>query len=518
MTRPSCPRLTAVASIALMAIALASTSSAQVVEVAQGEVSGATSQGVESFLGIPYAATTEGENRWRAPRPAPGWDGVREATAFGPACQQEISGPFGPFTAEYLTQGAVSEDCLSVNVWRPAGASATDRLPVMVWIHGGGYASGSSSVPVYDGEAMARRGIVFVSVNYRLGVFGFLAHPDLAGQGSGNFGLLDLIASLEWVRDNIPAFGGDPEQVTLAGQSAGSMAIHNLMVAPGARGLFDRVISQSGPGIGYPPGSLAEAEARGTTLLAAAEVGSIEDLRALPAERVEAAAASLGAGLLQFAPVIDTGILPVNPYDSIPGTFADVPILAGMNADEAFSLPVTDPDGFNDELEQFFGDLSADARQFYDASEAASVADADRVMRRDRGIASTFFWATGHARASDQPAYLYLFEHVEPGTEEWGAFHTSEVPYALQTLDKSPDRTFGAVDRELSDLMAGYWERFVKTGNPNSDGKADWPAFDPEQPMMRMLGETPANKEMLDPEKRSFYGKVIEAGRALTLF
>ena len=508
------------AAFAAMAFFSIGSSNAQTIQVEQGYVSGKTADAVEAFLGLPYAATTAGDNRWRAPRPAPAWTGVRQATEFGPACQQQLSGEFGPFTIEYLTHGDVSEDCLSLNIWRPENTPATAQLPVMVWIHGGGFSSGTTSVPIYDGAPLARRGIIVVSVNYRLGVFGFLAHPELTreGGGSGNFGLLDLVAALSWVQTNIASFGGDPAQITLAGQSAGSMAIHDLMASPSAKGLFARVISESGPGIGYPPQPIAAAEEKGKKLLAAAGVDSVVDLRKLPPEDLQKAAASLGSGLLNFAPVIDGALLPSNPYVGGADAFNDTPILAGMNADEAFSLPKTDIAGLNEEIDTYFGQMSEQARNLYAVTNPAEARDASRRLRRERGIASTYRWAASHANASKQPIYLYLFEHVEPGSEEWGAFHTSEVPYALQTLDKASNRSFGAVDLAVSEMMASYWTNFVKTGDPNGKDASNWPPFRQDQPKMRVLDEHPRTEKMLNRDIRNFYERVSEGGNRLTLF
>jgi para-nitrobenzyl esterase len=507
-------------STALLNIALGHPAGAATVRVEQGVVSGLRDGDVDAFLGMPYAGSTGGDHRWRAPLPAPRWAGVRAATTFGPSCQQPIASPFGPFTREYLIDGPVSEDCLSINVWRPATATRTSKLPVMVWIHGGGFSSGSASVPIYSGRALAKRGIVVVSLNYRLGVFGFLAHSQLAeaGEASGNFGLLDMIAGLKWVRTNISAFGGDPHTVTIAGQSAGSMAVHDLLSSPAATGLFARAISESGPGIGLPPARSVDAEQRGDWLLKAAGVRTVEALRRLPSRDVEAAAASVTSGLLSFAPVIDGRLLHANPYVAKPGQGANMPMLAGMNADEAFKLPVETQDGLNGEIDADFGALRDQARNLYRPSGNASARDMDRLMRRERGMAATLKWATPHARQNRAPIFVYLFSHVEPGSEQWGAFHTSEVPYALQTLDAAVGRSFSLVDRRISAQMASYWVNFVKTGNPNGIGLTAWLPFDPVTPTMLKIDRSPLNIDILSPEKRDFYRKASQAGLNLTLF
>jgi para-nitrobenzyl esterase len=462
-----------------------------VVRVKQGALAGATSAGVDAFLGIPYGATTAGEGRWRSPRPAAPWRSTRAATAFGPACQQDVGGSFGPYTPEYLVQGEVSEDCLSVNVWRPSAAVAPHAgrphagLPIMVWVHGGGFAGGSGSVPIYDGATLARGGIIVVTVNYRLGVFGFLAHPGLSpDEGSpGNYGIEDLLLALHWVRDNARAFGGDPSRVTLAGQSAGSMAIHDLIMVPAANGLFQQVISQSGPGIGIAPRTLAQAEITGDKVLAAAGVRTIDQLRRLPAAQVAQAARRADGGLMAFAPVIDGRLIPSDPYASAAGTFIDTPILAGMTADEA--------------------------------SDAAAP---DRRLRRERGLAATDRWARARAVASRQPIYLYLFDHVEPGSEAFGAFHSSEIPYALGNLDAAKGRAFTARDRAMAREMAGYWLGFVKTGRPGIAGQAAWPRYDAAVPTIMHLGDRMQSEPLLDASKRRFYDAYVEGGGRLSLF
>lgn len=303
---------------------------APVVVTEAGQVAGKPLEGVEAFLGIPYAGDTGGQNRWRAPQPAPKWSGVRQATDFGPDCQQEpphVPPGGSPWSAEYFPTKAMSEDCLFVNVWRPTSA-AGGTLPVMVWIHGGGFAGGSGSVPLYDGTALARQGIVVVSLNYRVGVFGFLAHPALTQEAgsSGNYGLMDQIAALHWVRDNIRQFGGEPAQVTIAGQSAGAASVHALLASPRAAGLFQRAIAQSGSGMGIPIPPRAAAEAMGEKLLTAAKVNTLDDLRSLPADQVADAAKAplLGPPGLRFTPIIEPTVLPDPTAQQ-----QDIPVLTG---------------------------------------------------------------------------------------------------------------------------------------------------------------------------------------------
>ncbi|WP_052365180.1 carboxylesterase/lipase family protein [Halotalea alkalilenta] len=508
-------------SLATATLANIGQSSAATLLVEQGLVSGTSQGGVDAYLGIPYAAPPVGPNRWRMPLPPHPWEGTRQATAFADSCQQELSDGFGPYTSEYMTPGPVSEDCLYLNVWKPTEPSVAKR-PIMVWIHGGGYTSGSGSVPIYDGAPMAANGVIVVNLNYRLGVFGFLAHPELTseGVGSGNFGLADIIAALEWVHDNAEALGGDPEQITIAGQSAGSMSVHNLIASPAAKGLFARAISESGPGMGRPPQAMATAEAKGEQLLAAAGVDSIDQLRELPAEAVMAAENRLpSSGVLSFAPVIDGQLLPQDPYLSATGTSADTPILAGMNADEAFSLPQEEMDGLEAEIEQIFAAMAPQARAHYGVDRTSDVRELSRTIRRERGLASTWQWARERARTSHRPIYLYLFDHIEPGTEQWGVFHTSEVPYVLATLDRAQGRSFTDTDRKISAQASAYWANFVKTGDPNGAGLPRWSAYDPQAPAMLVLDAAPEMRPIL-PDERTYrlYRQLISQGGRLTLF
>ncbi|SYZ51393.1 carboxylesterase [Xanthomonas arboricola pv. juglandis] len=514
-------RLAASMLLFLCALLGAHASHAATLHVAQGALHGTRSNGVDAYLGVPYAAPPVGANRWRMPAPAPAWKGVRAATRFGASCQQEISGGFGPWSSEYQVSGKVSEDCLYLNVWRPSRPQA-GKLPIMVWIHGGGFSSGSGAVPIYDGAAVAAKGVIFVNINYRVGMFGFLAHPALSqeGIGSGNYGLGDIVAALKWVRDNAAALGGDPEQITLAGQSAGSMAIHDLMVSPAAKGLFARVISESGPGMGRPPEPLKQAEDVGVRLAAAAGVTSIEQLRALPAQKLVDAEKRLGpaASMLRFAPVIDGGFIPVDPYGSAADTYLDTPILAGMNADEAFSLPVDTPEKLQSDIDQLFGPMAAKAKAVYLVDQPGDLKDLDRLIRRERGLASTWAWTRRRAATSQHPIFMYLFNHVEPGSGPWRSFHTSEVPYALATLDRSPGRDFAANDKALSAQMSSYWINFVKHGDPNGGDLLKWQAYRDSAPSMMVIGTDSHMAPMLTPEKRAFYEGVIEGGVQLTLF
>lgn len=493
---------------------------AATLKVEQGTLYGTREHGVDAFLGVPYAEPPVGENRWKMPRRAHHWAGTRLATHFAASCQQDLSDGFGPYTAEYLVSGKISEDCLYLNVWKPSASKVTERLPIMVWIHGGGYVSGSGSVPVYDGTAIASQGVVFVNFNYRLGVFGFLAHPELTleGTGSGNYGLADIIAALQWVRDNAENLGGDRNQITIAGQSAGSMAVHDLIQSPAAKGLFARAISESGPGMGRPPVTLDQAEKTGEKLLRLANTTSISRLRALPVSEINRIVGQLKPEILAFAPVIDGKLLTGNPYASIPYQYSDTPILAGMNADESFVLPAQNADDFHKDIKNIFGNYAGEAQRLYAPNADSDIPSLSRTLRRDRGLASTLIWAEERRASSLHPMYLYLFSHVEPGTEAWGAFHTSEVPYALATLNRTSKRKFTEADHRVSQLASAYWINFVKTGNPNGKSLPHWAAFSNTEPELMQIDTSARMRKFLTPDATKLYRSYVAEGGQITLF
>ena len=490
--------------------------SAPVAHTRLGDLAGIAQGKTNAFLGIRYAAPPLGDLRWRSPQPIKPSKGVRLATAFGHSCWQAVTPEgFGPWTHEYVTQGDISEDCLFLNVWAPAKPTAT-KLPVLVWIYGGGFNSGSGAIPIYDGRALAARGIVVVNLNYRVGVFGFLAHPDLtreAGSGpNSNFGLQDMIAALKWVRANITAFHGDPDQVTIAGQSAGSMAVHDLVASPLAKGLFARAIGESGlPDPARAP-SLAAAETDGVAFAQSKGATSIAQLRAMPAEEL---AASKGGSAIRFAPVFDGVLLPSFKPAS------HVPMLVGFTADEGSALGrdygSSDPGLLRDLLSTSFGAAEARLAAFYPTATDAERTESNRQIRRDRGAGALLAWA---AHRGAQPTYAYLWTHVEPGpqAEHWRAFHSSEIPYVFQTFAASPERGFTAADRALSDRVSSYWLNFVRTGNPNGAGLPRWPAFDPAAPKIQRIDDAIRTQPLLPPGKLAAMRALIAQGGGLSIF
>lgn len=480
---------------------------------------------VTVFRGIPYAASPAGERRWRPPAPVVAWEGVRAADRFGPSCIQHIVAERKPWTKEFMTAGAageISEDCLSLNVWT-AATSPGDRRPVYVYLHGGGFSEGSGAVPVYDGERLARKGLVVVTVNYRLGVLGFLAHPDLTAESphhaSGNYGLLDQVAALEWVHRNIAAFGGDPARVTIAGQSAGGMAVHVLIASPLARGLFHRAIVESGGSSVDRSGItlrslriLTAAEADGAKFAEQKGAKSLADLRAMSWQELTAPVPGAGPmAFRRFFPVVDGYLLPA-PVDEIvaAGRQSDVPTLTGVNAGELVGFPgprgAGPPETFAEEAKERYGDLAAELLRLYPAATAEEATAARAESARDRALVSMYLWARERARTARTPAYLYLWDHALPGPDaaRYGAFHSSELPYVMNTLDRS-DRPFTDADHEIAETLSSYWANFATTGDPNGPGLPHWPAVGDRAELMELGDRMAPIPAAASPEKLAFF-------------
>jgi para-nitrobenzyl esterase len=484
--------------------------------VAGGALEGVRQGGSDAFLGVPYAAAPTGDLRWKAPRPAASWSGVRKADRFGASCWQSISAKgFGPWTHEYVVDGPVSEDCLFLNVWTPAKRGA--GRPVLVWFHGGGFSQGSGSVPIYDGAALAAQGVVVVTVNYRLGVLGFFAHPDLtreaAGGATGNYGLMDMIAALKWVRVNAGAFGGDPDSVTISGQSAGGMAVHDLIVSPLAKGLFQKAIIESGlPGVAPNP-PLAQAETSGLAFAKARGAEGIAALRAL-------SPAQLAGAPGFFAPMRDGVLLPAGDT----GPASDTPVLVGVNADEGSALSAsygtTDPAKLQALLKDSYGDTAGRFEGFYAASTYEGRADASRRLLRDKSLAALYAWGRQRVGQTRSPVYAYLWTHPEPGptADRYRAFHSSEIPYVFRTLDASPERPFGPADRKLSLQVSSYWLNFVRTGDPNGAGLPAWPRLTREEPKIMALDVDPHARPVLPPDQRQAVDAFLAAGGQPRMF
>lgn len=457
--------------------------------IAQGPLQGVRgkSSGVTAFRGIPYSAPPTGNLRWRAPQPASPWQSVRLADRFAASCPQSLQADQPSLTAEFLTSGELSEDCLYLNVWTPA-RSASARHPVLVYLHGGGYDQGSSSVPIYDGDGLAAKGLVVVTLNYRLGLLGFLAHPELTRESpyhaSGNYGLLDKIAALHWVRQNIASFGGDPGRVTVAGQSAGAQDVHHLTASPLAAGLFHRTIAQSGSGLsqlnnGY---AMRAHEAACERFVAAKGAGSLPVLRALTWQQLiaplEASATSSGPRpSCPASPVVDGYVLPqgVGPTYA-QGRQTDVPMLTGWNADDGLAGSPITPDELRTRISQRFRENAPRLLTLYPSFTTTVEATAvNRIIGQDGARSTVYGWAVKRGLTAKTPSYTYFWTHVIPGPDgdRYGAFHTAEVPYVLNNLAMSP-RPFTADDRRLADLASSYWVNFAKSGEPNGPGLPRW--------------------------------------------
>ncbi|TGX54041.1 carboxylesterase family protein [Sphingomonas gei] len=477
-------------SAALAACLLAAPAIAQSVQAPAGTVQGSGGD-VRIFKGIPYAQPPVGTMRWKPPAELPPWQGVRKATSFGPACVQPRPRTPGIYTNP---PERTSEDCLTLNIWAPQNAKAA---PVFVWIHGGALVGGYSHEPMYDGARMAARGgAVVVSINYRLGILGYLAHPELSKESaegvSGNYGLLDQIAALRWVQRNIAAFGGDPGNVTIAGESAGALSVMYLMASPLARGLFHKAIAQSAYMITTPElkqgrFGLPSAEAAGTQVMTALGARDLAGLRAMNAEELTATAAGKGYG--PWA-AIDGKVLTrqlVETWDR--GEQAPVPMIAGFNSGEIRSLRILLPPApadaatYAQAIRLRYGDLSEHFLRLYPPG---NVAESMLAATRDAlyGWTSTRL-AIGQT-AIGQPGYLYLFDHGYPAANEAGlhAFHASELPYVFGTADALPaywPKIPGSVaERRLSTAMMDYWLAFARTGTPAAEGAPVWQPYGPE--------------------------------------
>jgi para-nitrobenzyl esterase len=467
----------------------------QPVKTQSGFVSGIPGRdaSITVYKGIPYAAPPVGELRWAVPMPPMAWQGVRKADKFSSSCVQNIVQERKPWTYEFMAHDAVSEDCLYLNIWTGAKNSGEKR-PVFVFLHGGGFTEGSGSVPVYDGEGLAKKGLVMITINYRLGAFGFFAHPELTKESghnaSGNYGLLDQVAALRWIHDNIAAFGGDPSRVTVAGQSAGSMSVHALIASPLAKGLLHRAIAESGGStLGGSSRNLADAEQDGVRFATAKGASSLASLRTMPADQIAAPVQGM-----RFGPIVDGYLLPAS-IDQIvaQGKQNDVPILTGANADEGGGSPnpATKQAAFQNQAKQRYTQAADEFLKLYPASTDQEAGLANNDSSRDQQRMSLYVWALERAKTSKTKVFTYFWTHALPGPDagRYGAFHTSEVPYALDTLYMS-DRPFTQQDFKIADIMSSYWANFAKSGDPNGKGLPAWPAVGEKPAVTMQIGDT----------------------------
>jgi len=465
-----------------------------VVQLAQGKAAGnLLDQGrVKSFLGLPYAAPPVGDLRWRAPRPALGWQGLRNASHYGHRCSQ------WPIWKDYIFQDdGPDEDCLYLNVYAPASAKAGSKLPVMFWIHGGGYAAGSGSEPRYVGSALAERGVVLVSINYRLGVFGFLATDELMKENNGhagNYALLDMAEALRWVRANIASFGGDAANVTIFGESAGSFAVSTLLAAAPARGLFQKAIGESGAAFSnvIPLSLVAERAKRDQTFVNKLGVKNLDELRKLPMKTILDAARQNGP--VGFSPVVDGEFL-AEPVQAVyaAGKQAHIPTLLGWMRDEragTLSKGLTAA-GWKSWAREHYG---TDAEAFLAAFPAADDEQAARsadAFTTDSFIAlGAWQWVEAQSKTGDAPVYRYRFDlpatPSEMHPEGKYAFHSDELEYVFGTLNTRQGAIWRPEDHLLSEQILGYWTNFAKTGNPNGAGLTAWPRYDQTRQLIHL--------------------------------
>jgi para-nitrobenzyl esterase len=474
------------AGLALAMAVVTCAMAADQVRTESGIVEGTTSTDskIHIYKGIPFAAPPIGPLRWQPPQPAPSWQGVRKVIGFGSRCMQ------GRIYQDMVFRDpGPSEDCLYLNVWTPT-ASAGAHLPVMVWIFGGGFQAGSPSEPRQDGENLARKGVVVVSMNYRLGVFGFFSHPELAKESphhsAGNYGLLDQVAALNWVHKNIQAFGGDPGNVTIFGESAGSISVSAQMASPLSKGLFKRAIGESGGVflLGNRPVSLDQTEQAGRKFAESLGAKTLQALRAKPAGEILQAA--LKDKSARFWPNVDGYFYDKNPVAIYAaGDQAHVPLLAGWNADEQSYhgfLGKAEPtkENYAAKVREYYGENAGEILKLFPGNTGDQVKESARDLASARFIAySTWKWLDMHLETGKSPVYRYHFEQAPPmaaGEASRGAYHSADIEYVFETLD-SKHLPWTADDRKLSGIISSYWTNFARTGNPNGPGLPEWPAY-----------------------------------------
>jgi para-nitrobenzyl esterase len=501
------------------------------------------------YKGVPFAAPPIGELRWRAPQPPLHWQGVRKADQFGSICPSPRRSP-----------EPMNEDCLFLNVWTGASTSA-ERRPVMVWFYGGGFITGSGSDPLHDGEGLARKGVVLVTINYRLGALGFLATPELSQESghraSGNYGLLDEIAALQWVQKNIAAFGGDPARVTIFGHSAGAGSVNFLSTSPLAKGLFKQALAESQ--VRYPRDlelrylsmswrSLQNAEASGTKYVDAHGARSLKELRAMPWQQLIAGTDApdvdvdtrSSARPPQFRPVVDGWVVPQNFNQTFANaTHNRATFVAGNNLDEGGAVPETafailrapgtqrpeirigspNPNvtlrDYVSAAKRKFGPMADEFLKLYPASTDDEAARANNSAIRDNSRVSTYLWATEWSRVNKTPVYTYFWTHAPPGQDHdsRGAYHGSEINYVFNNL-YATDKPWADVDRDIAEKMSSYWANYAASGNPNGKDLPAWPAFDSKSPTVMELGDRFGPIPVADAPRLDFWRRFFQAQEA----
>ena len=509
--------------IVLFTMAQVRADSAPVVAAPAGKLRGEVSGELNVFKGIPYAQPPIGTGRWKPPVSMVSWNGVRDARQFGTACFQPKPRAESIYADE---PPKMSEDCLFLNIWTPRSAR---KAPVFVWIHGGALTSGASSIAMYDGSKMANRGVVVVSINYRLGILGYLAHPQLSAESpdkiSGNYGLLDQIEALRWIQTNIAAFGGDPANVTIAGESAGALSVMHLMTSPPARGLFAKAIAQSAymislPELKRPNHGEQAAEDIGARLATAIGAPDLAMLRSMDAVKMVESAVRTG-----YFPMstVDGRILPRQIVDAFErGEQAKVPILAGFNAGEIRSLRIlipplpTDPAAYESTIRSRYADLADRFLQLYPST---NLEESILAITRDAMYGWTAEKLVRSQTALGQSGFLYLFDHGYPAAEaaRLHAFHAAEIPYVFGTIDRTsarwPKIPSTAAEQSLSDAMLDYWTSFARAGSPRAARQPDWPAYGSTRAYMHFAG-TPKSEQHLMPGMFELKDEVVCRRRA----
>lgn len=466
----------------------------EVVNVEGGQIEGYTKDDLFIYKGIPFAAPPVGDLRWKEPQPVQSWDGIKETKTFSASPFQNEPKPFYCWSEEFIAPPKpLSEDCLYLNVW--TGAKKTDeKRPVFVWIYGGGFNSGSTACAIYDGEEYAKDGVVFVSLNYRVGPLGFMSHPELTkeqGGHSGNYGLLDQVAGLKWVQENIEVFGGDPKNVTVAGQSAGSMSVHALMASPLAKGLFNKAVAMSGGyGAAVRTFGQADADALGVQLQEALGAESLADMRSISPEKIQEAVSKVQG---RFAMVFDNYMLPEGSYENKANV---VPVLSGWTKDDGrfLSGPPMTLEQYTNSINKRFGE---NAEAYLSVFKAENDEQADIMQTRLSTLGFAGVPARKLALNSPEPVYVYEVAHIptdKPDFPNYGAFHTSDVPYALRNLH-TWDRPWQDHDLQVQEALSNYYLNFIKTGNPNAEGLPEWKNYTAENGYVQVIDNEITGKE-----------------------
>lgn len=495
-------------------VLLAGRAEAATVQVQGGAILGVAraDSAVTHYLGVPYAAAPVAGLRWRPPQPVAPWQGILETVHAAAACPQPLPKPGSFYQKEFfLTSERQSEDCLYLNIWTPARGPA-EKLPVMVWFHGGGFAQGSGSLPSFDGETLARHGVIAVTINYRLGPLGFLALPALDQESpdhvSGNYGLLDMVAALRWVQGNVAGFGGDPDNVTIFGQSAGALGVNAMMASPLAHDLFHRAIVESDPmfGMNDPMQTLAQAEQGGEKFEKAAGAGSLAELRMVASTDL---VRTMDGNAIAFGlrPNVDGHVLPHDLPEMIASHHDNgADLLIGTNFDEGTELlPATTPDGLAALAHRRFAAQGDEVAKLYSGADDDRATSAQDRMQSDYLLAASAREAQVYADRG-QGAYVYRFTRLAPGSDpiKVGAFHSAELAYVFGT-QASIERPWSARDRELSQQMQQYWTNFAKSGNPNGEGLPAWPRYAAPAQQVMELGDATQPMAVLDPQRKALF-------------